>query len=47
MNSDEQARLAKWFHRLEHEWLPHWIDMPDTQFQWWNLLIRALDDATD
>jgi len=39
--------LAEWHHRLYVEWLPNWVDMPDTMFRWWNLLVIALEDATD
>lgn len=46
MKSDAEL-LKHWFSRLHTEWLPYWQDMPDDYFQWWNLLVFALDDATD
>lgn len=46
MKSDEEC-LEEWYRKLHTEWLPHWQDMPDSAFAWWNLLVIALDDATD
>jgi hypothetical protein len=46
MRSDKEC-LREWYHKLETEWLPNWVDLPETHFRWWNLLIVALDDATD
>ena len=43
----EEELLARWHHKLKTEWLPNWVDMPPTLFQWWNTLIKALEDATD
>ncbi len=43
----EQEALNRWYSRLYTEWLPNWRDMPDTLFQWWNVLVVALEDATD
>lgn len=43
----EAEALERWYYRLETEWLPDWVDMPDSLFQWWNLLVIALGDATD
>jgi hypothetical protein len=46
MKDDDQA-FAQWVSRLHTEWLPHWRDMPDTTFVWWNLLVTALEGAVD
>ena len=46
MKTDSEV-LAQWYSRLYTEWLPNWVDMPELQFQWWNLLVKALDDAAD
>lgn len=43
----EADLLARWHHKLCTEWLPNWVDMPQDQFLWWNLLVVATDDATD
>ena len=46
MKSDEEL-YRDWCRKLYTEWLPNWRDMPDNAYAWWNLLITALDDATD
>lgn len=43
----EEEALARWYYKLHTEWLQNWMDMPETQFRWWNLLVVALDDAID
>jgi hypothetical protein len=47
MKKHESVLLATWHRKLHQEWLPHWVDMPQTQFDWWYLLINALGDAED
>lgn len=46
MRTDEEL-LREWYRKLYTEWLPNWVDMPENQYSWWNLLIIALEDATD
>jgi hypothetical protein len=41
----EEEAFQRWVSKLRTEWLPHWQDMPDQTFAWWNLLITVLDDA--
>lgn len=43
----EAEALARWHSRLASEWLPNWVDMTESYFHWWNLLVIALEDATD
>lgn len=43
----EEELLSCWYRKLQTEWLPNWVDMPPDLFRWWNLIVVALDDATD
>ena len=45
-NSPDSERLSVWYSKLYTEWLPKWDDLPENAFHWWNLCVKALDDAT-